>query len=138
MFLGSYITYFTGNNERSSTSYRLVLPKKFRKELGNTGRFYLVKGLDGEIWGYNEVQWQKEAENRLKIPITELEGRINRRKFFSQAEECVLDTQGRFVISKELVEQLESKSEVLLIGAGDHFEIWNPEVWRKFWIQEGK
>lgn len=120
MFLGTYKTFFTGKN-------RIVLPRKFRKEIGSEGKFYIVKGLDGEIWGFDEVEWQKEAEKRISIPLFDPTGRVSRRKFFSQAEECTLDSQGRFIISEDLVKFAKITKEILLIGAGDHFEIWRPE-----------
>lgn len=123
MFLGTYLSYFTGKN-------RIVLPKRFRKELGGD-KFYIIKGLDGEIWGLSSKEWHKEAENRLRIPIEEVRGRVLRRKFFSESEECFLDSQGRFIVPKELLEYAVIKNEILLVGAGDHFEIWNPESWQE-------
>lgn len=128
MFLGIFRTYFTGKN-------RIVLPKKFRKELSFEDKFYLIKGYNGEIWGFDNKQWHKEAEIRLSIPLTEEEGRIKRRKFFSQSEECNLDAQGRFIIPGDLILYSEIKTEVVLLGAGDHFEIWNPERFAKI-VQE--
>lgn len=124
MFLGRYKTYFTGKS-------RILLPKKFRKELGIDYGFYIVLGPEGEIWGLNERQWQKEAEKILELPLTDKQGRIQRRKFFSGAEECILDSQGRFILPQEFIRWANIQSEVMLIGAGDHFEIWNPEYWKK-------
>lgn len=124
MFLGTYKTYFSGKN-------RIILPKKFRRELGNEDKFYIVMGLDGEIWGFVADQWQKEVESKLMIPLTEEEGRRQRRTFFPQADECILDSQGRFVLPQEFVEQAAIRDEVLLVGAGDHFEIWNPNLFKK-------
>ncbi len=117
MFLGRYTTYFTGNN-------RIVLPKKFRQELGNATSFYLIQGQDGEVWGFRDNEWQKEASARLELPITDPEGRKARRSFFGLAEECQLDSQGRFIISAELVTYAGLSGELLMVGAGDHFEIW--------------
>jgi len=117
MFLGSYITYFTGKN-------RLVLSKKFRQELDNDTYFYLIQGQDGEIWGFKRSEWEKESATRLSLPISDPEGRKARRSFFGLAEECQLDSQGRFVISQELVDYAELSNEILMVGAGDHFEIW--------------
>ena len=124
MFLGIHRTYFSGKN-------RIILPKKFRKELGIEDKFYLVKGLDGEIWGFSKTEWLKEAEKRLSVPITEIEGRVQRRRFFSQAEECILDNQGRFIINGDLLVGSGITNEILLVGAGDHFEIWDPKAWEK-------
>lgn len=130
MFLGTYKTYLSGKNERGTTSYRIILPKKFRKELGSEDKIYIFLGIQGEIWGFNIEQWRKEAENRLKIPLSEEKGREERREFFPRTEECVLDSQGRFILPKEFVAQAKLK-EVLLVGAGDHFEIWNPKKWQQ-------
>lgn len=124
MFLGSYKILFSGKN-------RLILPKKLRKELGTEEIFYIVKGLDGEIWGFNKEEWSKEAGKRMEIPLVEREGRIARRRFFSQADELVLDQQGRFILPQEFVDFAEINDEVLIIGAGDHIEIWSPERFRK-------
>ena len=125
MFLGSYKTYFSGKN-------RLILPKKFRRELNNEEKFYVFLGQNGEIWGFDQENWRKQAENILAIPLSSVEGRSERLKFFSRADECILDSQGRFVLSQEFIEQADFKNEVLIIGAGDHFEIWDPTLWAKF------
>jgi MraZ protein len=125
MFLGSYKTYFNGKN-------RLILPKKFRKELGNEEKFYVFLGQDGEIWGFDQENWRKQAENILTIPLSSDEGRAQRLKFFSRADECVLDGQGRFILPQEFIEQVNLKTEVLIIGAGDHFEIWDQKLWTAF------
>lgn len=124
MFLGTYKTYFTGKN-------RITLPKKFRKELGNQDIFYILMGEDGEIWGFNLEEWRKEAENRLKLPLSSEKGRSERRQFFSKAMDCDLDSQGRFIIPTEFVEYANLTQEILIVGAGDHFEIWNPRNWEK-------
>lgn len=88
-------------------------------------------GLDGEIWGLNTEKWHQEAESRLKVPLTEKKGRLQRREFFSKAEECLLDAQGRFILPPQFVEHADLKKEVLIVGTGDHFEIWQPQRWNE-------
>lgn len=124
MFLGSFKTYFSGKN-------RLILPKRFRKELGSIDKFYILLGDYGEIWGFDEDNWLKQAENVLEIPLSSEEGRKKRLNFFPRADECLLDSQGRFILPSELVEKVAFGGEVLIIGAGDHFEIWDNERWLK-------
>lgn len=134
MFLGSFTTLFSGKN-------RLILPKRFRRELGNEDKFYILLGENGEIWGFDVINWTKLAEIILNVPLSSEEGRIKRLKLFSKAEECVLDSQGRFILPQELMTNLTFDDEVLIVGAGDHFEIWNPEKWNKFiknTLQEGQ
>ena len=124
MFLGSFGTYFSGKN-------RLILPKRFRKELGNEDKFYILLGENGEIWGFDPINWAKLSESVLESPLSTEEGRIKRLKFFPKAQECVLDGQGRFILPQEFMENLNFKEEVLIIGAGDHFEIWDLDLWEK-------
>lgn len=124
MFLGEYQTRFSGHG-------RIVLPKKFRKELSGINEIVLSRGFEGCIWGYSTETFKKEAEKQLLVSATEKDARYLRRYLFSGAEETFLDMQGRFVISKSLIEYAGLKREVVLIGAGDHFEVWKPENWKK-------
>lgn len=124
MFLGSFKTIFSGKN-------RLILPKRFRKELGNEDKFYILLGDNGEVWGFGPENWSKLAESILKFPLSSEEGRIERLKIFPRAEECSLDGQGRFVLPQEFVENLDFNKEVLIIGAGDHFEVWDVDLWQR-------
>lgn len=124
MFLGSYKTFFSGKN-------RLILPKRFRKELGNEAKFYILLGGNGEIWGFDPKNWSDLAESILKFPLSSDRGRIKRLKLFPRAEECSLDDQGRFILSQKFIENLKFSKEVLIIGAGDHFEVWDLGLWQK-------
>lgn len=122
MFLGTYQTRFSGAG-------RVVLPKKLRGELKDAHEIVLTRGIDGGIWGFDKKDWEKEARRQLEIPITERKGRDLRRLLFSGAEVAELDKQGRFIIPSALLLQVGFKDKCLLIGAGDHFELWDPKLW---------
>ena len=124
MFLGSFKTFFSGKN-------RLILPKRFRKELGNEDKFYILLGQNGEIWGFDPSNWSKLVKSILELSLSTEEGRVKRLKLFPKAEECVLDSQGRFVLPQEFIENLNFRKEVLIMGAGDHFEVWDLNLWKK-------
>lgn len=124
MYLGSYKTFFSGKN-------RLILPKRFRRELGNEEKFYILLGENGEIWGFDLKNWSLLTESILKFPLSSEEGRIRRLKLFPKSEECSLDGQGRFILPQEFMDNLSFKKEVLIIGAGDHFEVWDLDLWQK-------
>lgn len=129
MFLGQFTTTFSGKN-------RIILPKKFRQEIDD-GQIYLIQGFDGGIWGFNNAGWKKEAEKRLLEDLSSTSGRRERRIFFSTAEQCSLDGQGRFIIPEAFSERAGLKEQIVIIGAGDHFEIWNPESYQKVLISYG-
>lgn len=121
MFLGEYHTNFTGQG-------RVVLPKKFRQDVGNKG-VILSRGFEGCIWGFSLEDFEKEAQKQLETTVTEQKGRDVRRYLFSAAESIRLDDQGRFIIPNSLLEYAKLKDRVVIIGAGDHFEIWDRKAW---------
>lgn len=123
MFLGTYQTRFTGRG-------RVILPKIFRSEVKGL-EVILTRGLDGCIWGFVKSDWEREVKRQLEISITTLEGRSLRRYIFSSAAKVSLDRQGRFVIPDILLNFAKIKDEVSVIGAGDHFEIWNSKEWQR-------
>ncbi|MFH0937017.1 MAG: hypothetical protein V1808_01865 [Candidatus Daviesbacteria bacterium] len=124
MFLGSFKTFFSGKN-------RLILPKRFRKELGGEEKFYIILGENGAIWGFDVKCWLNLTESILKTSLFTEDGVAQRLKFFPRAEECFLDGQGRFILPEEFIKNVDFKNEVVIIGAGDHFEIWNPILWQR-------
>jgi MraZ protein len=121
VFLGEYEVKFTGFG-------RVVLPKKIREEV-NGRSIILSRGIDGCIWGFSVEGFEIEARKQLEVPATEERARFLRRYLFSASADVELDSQGRFVIPSNLLEYAKIKDEVVVIGAGDHFEIWNKESW---------
>ena len=121
MFLGSFRPSFDLN------SRRIALPKKIREYLA-TNEIILSFGFEKCIFGFDTQAWQKQSEKQLDRPITDRTSRDIRRFFFATAEHIRLDDQGRFVIPSGLLEYAEVKSPII-IGAGDHFEIWDEVNW---------
>lgn len=124
VFLGTYRVNFTGKG-------RLILPKSLREQLAGIHLVVLTRGLDGCIWGFAKTDWEKEIKRQLELGVTTKEGRNLRRYIFSQAQEVELDRQGRFVVEGMLLTYAGVRGEAVIIGAGDHFEIWSPPSWQK-------
>lgn len=124
MFLGEYQVSFSGKG-------RLVLPKKLKDELKGQV-IILSRGFEGCIFGYSPEGFEVESRKQLEISATEERARILRRYLFSASALVELDKQGRFVIPKSLLDFAKlTESSVDIIGAGDHFEIWNNKNWQK-------
>ena len=111
-------------------SNQFVLASKLAKNLSGN-KLIIAQGFDKCIYGFDVDEWQKIAENELLKPLLTLEGRKMRQEIFSKAEEVDLDKQRRFVLPDYLLKYAEIKEEMTVIGAGDHFEIWDKEEWEK-------
>lgn len=124
MFLGEYRGKFTGKG-------RIILPKIMRQELGENRMIVLSRGFEGCIWGFSQTGFEIEAQKQLEISATEERGRYLRRYLFSTSVSAELDAQGRFIIPSALLIYANLREEVVIIGAGDHFEVWNNKLWKK-------
>ena len=123
MFLGSWEPSFDLNTRR------IALPIKIRAYLA-TSEIILSFGFEKCLFGFDTKSWKKESAKQLESPITQRRSRDIRRFFFSTAKLVKLDDQGRFVIPGGHLQYAQIK-EPIIIGAGDHFEIWNKKNWIK-------
>lgn len=123
MFFGHYLTKFSGQG-------RVILPKKIRLSISGE-MVVLTRGFEGCILGFSAKDWLAESSKQLEDSITEERARNLRRYLFANSEEVALDQQGRFVIPPKLLVYAKLKSVVIIIGAGDHFEIWDQNSWDK-------
>lgn len=124
VFFGEYSVTFTGAG-------RIVLPKKLRALLkGNV--FVLTKGFDHCLAGYDREDWEKRAQELLNVSLLEKENLEKRRFLFSSAVYLEIDEQGRFVIPKHLLQFGLLEKDIVILGIGDHFEIWEQEKWKKY------
>ena len=84
MFMGEY-------SHTIDTKGRLIIPSKFREELGET--FVVTKGLDGCLFVFSDEEW-KAFEIKLKsLPLTNKNARQFARFFVAGATPCELDKQ---------------------------------------------
>jgi len=124
MFLGEY-------NHNLTSGKRLALPKKIRNRI--TGdEVILARGTENCINGFDKVAWEKAGNEYLAVPLYEEKGRKIRRQMFAGAQEATIDVQGRVVLPDVLMSWAGIKGEMTVIGAGDHFEIWDSSTWKTY------
>lgn len=110
---------------------RVTIPRKIRQELGED-EIVLTRGFDTCVFGFDRGSWEKEAEKHLVSPTTDEKARGLRRYVFSAAEKVAIDQLGRVLVPAHLKEYAGITGDVVVIGAGDHFEIWDEKMWRKY------
>ena len=124
LFLGEY-------NHTLDDRGRVTLPKKVRIEL--EGReVVLTRGYDICIFGFDKVEWERESGKQLEVSVTDEKARAVRRYMFAGAEKVEIDKLGRMVVPAHLKEYAGIKGDVIVIGAGDHFEIWEEKKWEAY------
>jgi len=124
VFFGEYLVSFTAPG-------RVVIPKKIR-ELLKGDSFIVTKGFDFCLAGYDKEDWEARSKALISVSLLDKTDINKRRLLFSSTMHIEIDGQGRFVIPKPLLQFAELKDKALIIGAGDHFELWNPEKWNSY------
>ena len=123
MFLGEYQPNITEGS-------RIALPKKLREQIMGE-ELILSKGFESCIFAYDKEDWLVEAQKQIENPITDSRTRDLKRYMYSGAVETTIDAQGRIVIPGNLKDYAGIKQKTVVIGAGDHVEIWDVENWNK-------
>ena len=113
---------------------RIFIPAEFRKKLPEEAEdtFVVVRGLDGCLAAYPQHVWAGIAKQMMRLPPTEKKSRIYVRSMLSQAAEVKLDRQGRVLVPRKLLDRAGIKEAMIVIGALDKLEFWDPGVWGRY------
>jgi len=121
---------FKGQAEYSvDTKGRTAIPAKMRSALSPDaqGTFTLTKGFEQCIYAYPQDQWKLKEEEYGNLNTNNRDARHLVRMILMWAEEVSLDGQGRISLPKSLSDYAGIEDKVLIIGAMDRIELWNPE-----------
>ena len=120
MFIGEY-------QHTIDSKGRVILPAKFREELGET--FVVTKGLDHCLFVYPNEEWSNLEKKLRTLPLTSKDARAFIRFFFAGAAECGVDKQGRILIPANLRQHADLNKELAIIGVSTRIEIWDRDAW---------
>ncbi len=123
MFIGEY-------HHNIDDKGRLIIPSKFRSELGE--QFIITRGLDKCIFIYSVNEWNNIINKLKSLSFTKKDARNFMRFFLSGATVCEFDKQGRISITSPLVHYANLNHECVIIGVNERLEIWSKESFDKF------
>lgn len=109
---------------------RLLVPSKLRELFPEGEAVYLVRSLDRCINLYTEAKWNGFEEKIASLPETE--SRAVRRFFYASMQDAEPDGQGRILLPVGLREYAGITKAVVVLGCGDHVEIWDEETYLSY------
>ena len=71
----------------------------------------------------------------MRLPGNKPAVRAYQRRIVGHAAEMEMDSHGRILIAKELREIAGLDKQVMLIGQGNKFELWDEEQWAQ-WLEQ--
>ena len=130
MFLSSY-------ENRLDKKGRVSVPASFRSHLSSLG-------YNGFIAypSFNHSALEACSQDRiekLSNSIDSLNPFEEKRDYFatsvlSESVNLQFDTEGRILISEKLLDHAKIKNNILFVGLGKTFQIWEPKIFEKFKI----
>ena len=120
MFLGRY-------HHTLDSKGRLTIPARFREALGEGA--YVVQGFDGNLMVLPPEAFNVLYQRITRLSITDPKARLLRRLILSAAAKVELDRAGRILLPPYLRDAVGLQGEVVLVGAGNYFEVWPAKAW---------
>lgn len=106
---------------------RLSVPSRHRDALQVQceGQLTLTRHPDGCLLVYPRSAWEEKRREIIAFPAT---ARALQRLLLGHAIDVELDGSGRMLISPELRDAARIEKDVLLLGMGTHFELWDRQT----------
>jgi len=103
---------------------RMSIPARHRDALSVQcdGRVTLTKHPHGCLLLFPRPVWESHREQIAAWPMS---ARAWQRIFLGNACDVEMDTAGRILIAPELRSAAEMTRDVMLLGMGSHFEVWD-------------
>lgn len=123
--------YFGLATTSMDSKNRITIPAKFRSKLPATSDgktlLYVMIGAD---FRHLDIFDQESGEKRIEALSGDAglpgETQRKRQQFLAMVEQVELDKQGRVLLPKNHVAYAKLQSEVVVSGAGDHMQVYDP------------
>jgi MraZ protein len=117
------------------TKGRFLLPASIKKKLPELGgeSFVIARGLEECLVLYPAKVWQDNVQAKLDT-LSDFNPTVRRfkRLFLNGATELEMDSAGRVLVPKSLMEYAGLEKDAILFAEGGKIEIWDKSKYRKF------
>ena len=109
---------------------RMSIPARHRDALTEQvqGHLTLTRHPDGCLLVYPRSVWEHKREQIANFPMS---ARALQRLLLGNASDVDMDGSGRILVSPELRSAAKLVKDVMLLGMGNHFELWDAAEWAR-------
>lgn len=125
---------FQGATELSlDAKGRLSVPTEHREVLAvqAEGRLVITAHPHRCLLMYPRPAWEPIRAQIMSYSSLERQTSMVQRLLVGFAKEVEMDGAGRVLVSPELRRYASLEKQVMLVGQGSHFELWNLEAWEQ-------
>lgn len=135
------MAYFSSEYEcKLDAKGRIILPARMKANLPEAGGNVIVitRGFEPCLVLYPFTEWQKVFSKVSGLNEFNEEYRNFQRNFFRGNTEAELDSNGRFLIPKSMLKHAQLDKDAIVVGMGNRIEVWNPDLYNEFLINDQK
>jgi len=112
---------------------RMAVPTRVRDSLtqGGTVKLVLTAHPDGCLLLYPGPAWEPIRAQVMSFPSLDRQASLWKRLLVGFAQDVEPDTAGRLLIPPELRDFAHITRQVMLVGQGSHYEIWDLDQWNR-------
>ena len=120
---------------------RMAIPTRYRSRIEDRCDGHLIATVDRDycLLLYPLPDWEDIERKLVRLPSFNRQARRLQRLMVGYATELELDGHGRVLVPRELREFAALERQVILIGQGNKFELWDEARWnerRDQWLAE--
>jgi MraZ protein len=110
---------------------RMAVPTRTRDPLtqGGTVGLVLTAHPDGCLLLYPAPAWEPIRSQVMSFPSLDRQFSVWKRLLVGFAQDVEIDSAGRLLIPPELRDFARITRQVMFVGQGSHYEIWDLEQW---------
>ena len=127
--------FLSGFENKIDKKGRVSVPATFRSHLNSMGYNGFISYPS---FNHNALEaFSQDRIEKLSSAIDSLNPFEEKRDYFatsvlSESENLQFDTEGRVSISEKLLQHAKITNNVLFVGLGKTFQIWEPKIFDKF------
>lgn len=120
---------------------RLSIPSRYRAQLQEICQGQIVITVDKDycLLIYPLQEWEEVERKLNRLPNLNKQARRLQRLMIGYASEVEMDATGRLLLPKELRAFAGLEKQVVLLGQGNKFELWDETRWnenRDAWLAD--
>ncbi len=119
---------FQGNSALNlDAKGRMTIPARYRDALMDSahGALTITRNFDGGLLIYPRPVWEEKREIIMQLPMS---ARHVQRMLLGNAQDVDIDGSGRVLIAPELRTAAGIVKDVVLVGMGRHFDLWDAQM----------
>ena len=125
--------FFTGTYHRMlDDELRVLIPKRLRSSSVEKSGLYLAPGTNRCLELHTNDSLQTLTQRAQQTKTSNQNVRSFSRLFYARASFCEFDKQNRIRIPKDSADWAGLEKEVVLVGVGFNWEIWNLTSWEAY------